>query len=84
MIRHIFFTINCKFDFGKYKGLSLEEVLSFDSQYLDWCIAKYKTVYYSYTTIQEIRMYFPEYIIPAQIIDRSLDDGPMEVESGLF
>lgn len=28
---------NHKFEYGKYKGLTVEDVLSLDSDYIDWC-----------------------------------------------
>lgn len=28
---------NHRFEFGKYKGLTVEDVLSLDSDYIDWC-----------------------------------------------
>lgn len=53
-----------KFAFGRFKGLTFEEVLSWCPSYIDYCILYIPNFYISKLVIQQIQELFPDYIIP--------------------
>ena len=59
-----FSSIDGKFTFGRFKGLTFEEVLSWCPSYIDNCILYYPNFYISKLVIQQIQELFPDYIIP--------------------
>lgn len=62
-----FSSIDKKFTFGRFKGLTLEEVLSWCPSYIDFCIQEVPNFYISTLAIQQIQYLFPNYIIPKAI-----------------
>lgn len=65
--RCIFETIEDQFNFGKYRGLSLADVLDVNSSYLDWCV-KHCTgiiVQIEDNVIKEINNVYPEFQMDA-------------------
>jgi len=44
-----------KFTFGKFKGKTLNEVWTYNSSYINWCIVNLENFYISEDTILEIR-----------------------------
>ena len=59
-----FSSIDKKFTFGRFKGLTFEEVLSWCPSYIDNCLLYYPNFYISKLVIQQIQDLFPDYIIP--------------------
>ena len=57
-------SIDKKFTFGRLKGLTFEEVLSWCPSYIDNCLLYYPNFYISKLVIQQIQDLFPDYIIP--------------------
>ena len=73
-IRYTFYSIRDTFQFGKNKDLSLEEVILSDSSYIDWCISNISEFSISQNTLNEIKDFFPNYIIPRSINEHIIDD----------
>lgn len=45
------------FDFGKYKGLRIEEVLAEDPWYIMWCVKNVKTIQFEEEIISQAKSY---------------------------
>lgn len=62
------------FKFGEYKTLSLEEVLILHPDYLNWCISNISDFQISQDVLDEIKCFFPNYIIPLSIKDHIIKE----------
>ena len=69
------------FKFGKkHRGQSLEEVLILDPSYLDWCISTISEFKISQNALNEIKEYFPDYIIPLSIMNHIIEDDESDYD----
>ena len=57
--------IDDKFDFGKFSGCTLGEVLTFNPDYVDWVMKNVsgRICIIEYSAIQEMKLIFPNFII---------------------
>jgi len=55
------YTLNSKFKFGRYKGLTVREVLNINEQYLSECLIKREDFYISDNSIAEFKKYKPSF-----------------------
>lgn len=65
MQRCEFDSIEDTFNFGRYNGLSLADVLDFDIQYFDWCV-KFCTgveILVHDSVMEQIRAAYPNFVI---------------------
>lgn len=62
-----FESIENQFNFGRYKGLSLADVLDINPSYIDWCVKYCTGVIFklSDTVIEEIKIAYPNFIMDA-------------------
>ncbi|MDR1198651.1 MAG: hypothetical protein LBK94_06520 [Prevotellaceae bacterium] len=58
-----FYHIDTKFDFGKYAGKTLQEVLEIRPSYINWCIINLDHFYISEDVIDEIKSIKPEFAL---------------------
>lgn len=66
---HNFDSIDDEFLFGKYKGMRLCDVLEDDPSYVHWCMGKIDNLSFSGKTIEEIKLLFPDFILPEAFIN---------------
>lgn len=62
-----FESIEDQFNFGKYRGLSLADVLDINPSYLDWCVKHCTGVVFRLgdNAIKEIRIVYPSFVMDA-------------------
>ena len=66
-----FESIENRFNFGKYKDLSLSDVMEINPTYLEWCLSKCEVVniLIEDNVISQLRTVFPEYPITSLFIE---------------
>lgn len=66
-----FESIENRFNFGKYNGLSLSDVMEINPSYLEWCLSKCDGVHILIedNVISQLRKAFPEYPITDSFIE---------------
>lgn len=66
-----FKSIENRFNFGKYKDLSLSDVMEINPTYLEWCLSKCEVVniLIEDNVISQLRTLFPEYPITDSFIE---------------
>ena len=67
MIKCNFTTIEDQFNFGRYKGLSLADVLDINPSYLSWCVKHCTGVMFQLEdeALEEIKIVYPEFQMDA-------------------
>ena len=72
MVSCRFNTISDRFNFGKYKGLSLADVLDIDPEYVGWCAYNCTIIQFviEEQAISEIRKAYPEVNLSEQFITK--------------
>lgn len=67
----LFESISNRFNFGRYNGLSLSDVLEINPSYVTWCVTKCDGVHFLITddVIEQIKQVYPEYPIPDSFIN---------------
>ena len=66
--------IDDEFDFGKYKGLSLSDVMDINPEYIIWCMMnisnnQYCSFIITDEAMQELRSVYPEFLITLDFED---------------
>ena len=56
-----FYTLDTTLTFGKYKGLSLELVISGEPSYISWCIINLDHFYISEEDLSQIFLRYPKF-----------------------
>lgn len=66
-----FESIENRFNFGKYQGLSLSDVIDINPSYLEWCLSKCDGVHIliEVEVIEQIKKVFPEFKVTESFID---------------
>jgi len=66
-----FESIENRFNFGKYNGLSLSDVMEINPSYLEWCLSNCDgvNILIEDNVISQLRMVFPEYPITDSVIE---------------
>lgn len=66
-----FESIENRFNFGKYNGLSLSDVMEINPSYLEWCLSNCEGVHILIedNVISQLRMVFPEYPITDSFVE---------------
>lgn len=70
--------INClfdKFDFGKYQGKTIGEVLQYDPGYIVWCNenVELQLCEFDYSVLKEISAAFPDFPLDANFLEQWSD-----------
>lgn len=67
----VFEHLSDKFDFGKYKGRTLGDVMTYNPEYLNWVVANVSEdiCWLSDTVVEEIRKIFPTFIITEEFMN---------------
>lgn len=55
------FTLSTKFNFGKHKAETLQEVITLDSTYLDWCLIYHSEFLISDEVLNQIKELLPNF-----------------------
>lgn len=67
----VFFEISDVFKFGRYKGLSLSDVLDLNPDYIKWCMYNVSFPFWlSENVLQEIERVYPSFLITKQFACR--------------
>jgi hypothetical protein len=64
-----FYNIETVFDFGKYAGKSVREVLDIQPSYIDWCIINLNYFYISQAEIDYIKSIKPDFTLSTTGLD---------------
>ena len=66
-----FESIEDRFNFGKYNGLSLSDVMEINPSYVEWCLSQCDGVHILFddNVISQLEKVFPEYPITASFIE---------------
>lgn len=69
-----FDTIEDQFNFGRYRDLSLADVMDINPSYLDWCIKHCTGVIFTLqeTAKEEIKILYPDFIMDRLFEDRRI------------
>ena len=69
-----FASLEDKFNFGRYQGLSLADVLDINSSYLSWCIKHCTSMIFQLTdsAVEEIRAVYPKFIMDSLFEDKRI------------
>ena len=61
--RCVFYSLEDKFNFGRYEGLCLADVLDFNPTYLDWCVKHCSGIKFllQSSAIEEIKLVYPNF-----------------------
>ncbi|MDR2651083.1 MAG: hypothetical protein LBC68_02035 [Prevotellaceae bacterium] len=65
-----FYDIDTKFDFGKYTGKTLQEVLEIQPSYINWCIINLTHFYISEDVIDEIKSIKPDFTLSEEELQK--------------
>lgn len=79
-----FESIKTRFNFGKYKGLSLSDVMEINPSYLEWCLSKCDGIHVliDESVISQLKKAFPEYPISesfVELCEQRLHDYELEI-----
>lgn len=58
-----FYTLDSEFNFGKYEGKTVKEIIEIQPAYLDWCAINLDHFYISDEIIEEIKVIKPDFTI---------------------
>jgi hypothetical protein len=58
-----FYNLNTKFNFGKFEGKMVIEILTIQDSYIDWCIINLDNFYITEEVVKEIKLLFPNFFI---------------------
>lgn len=69
-----FASLEDKFNFGRYHGLSLADVLDINSSYLSWCVKHCTGMIFQLTdtAVEEIRAVYPKFIMDSLFEDKRI------------
>lgn len=67
-----FETIEDHFNFGRYNGLTLADVLEINPSYIEWCVKKCDGVYFliENNAITQIKIAYPEFPLSEEFINK--------------
>lgn len=86
MVSYHFYTISDTFDFGRYYGFTLSEVLAINPQYVYWCVYTIMDFWISDEALADMSVLYPHFIqsvdfmemlqyVPQHYYDREYEDG---------
>jgi len=64
-----YYSLNTEFKFGKFKGVSVNEIIDVEPDYIDWCVIHINDFYISPTALDEITLAKPDYKLSVNAID---------------
>ena len=65
------------FRFGRYKNQTIEDVLIHNPSYIDFCIREIPSFMISPELVEQIKVYFPNFIIPNRAMKNVIVNQPM-------
>lgn len=72
---HTFSSIEQRFDFGKYKGFSIEEVWSTNIGYIEWCIRNVEYFYILDYIISQLNDKYPKIRLSNEAMEKLIQEG---------
>lgn len=71
MANYYFESIMQPFDFGKYRGMTLEEILKINPSYIYWCVWNILDFHITDNALSEISKLFPKFIVSSEFAQRN-------------